>query len=239
MAIIEQLWCVVPAAGRGLRFGGAWPKQYLELAGKPLLRWTLDALAAHPRVAGIVVVLAADDSRWRVVEAIAGKPVLTAVGGQSRADSVLAGLDALPQSVGTECFVLIHDAVRPCVRAEDIDRLIDLGIPAGGALLAAPVRDTLKRADASGAVLTTETRETRWRALTPQMFRRGELSAALQRLRAGGVAASDESMAMEHAGHRPLLVEGAEDNIKVTTPSDFALVAHLLNVSGSARQIRT
>ena len=122
--------------------------------------------------------------------------------------------------------MLVHDAARPCVRAEDIERLIELGTPAGGALLAAPVRDTLKRSDADRRVVATEERQARWRALTPQLFRRGELTEALTQSR--GQPITDEAMAMERMGHRPLLVEGAEDNIKVTTPADLALAEFLL-----------
>jgi len=221
-------WCVVPAAERGAHFGGALPKQYVELAGRPLLMATLERLASHPRIAGIVVVLAADDSRWTPIASINGKLVVRADGGGERADSVLAGLRALPSEVTTDAFVLVHDAARPCVRASDIDRLLDLGIPAGGALLAAPLRDTLKRADGDNRVVATEPRESRWRALTPQLFPRGALVAALERAQREGVVATDEAMAMERAGHRPLLVEGADDNIKITTASDLALAEFLL-----------
>jgi 2-C-methyl-D-erythritol 4-phosphate cytidylyltransferase len=137
-------------------------------------------------------------------------------------------LRALRGKLSDEDFVLVHDAARPCVLAEDVDRLIGLGVTAGGALLAAPLRDTLKRAVASGRVEATEPREGRWRALTPQLFRLGELVAALQSAQAAGVEATDEAMAMERMGHRPLLVEGAESNIKITTPADLALAEFIL-----------
>ena len=222
-------WCVVPAAGRGRRFGGATPKQYLRIGDKPLVLHTLERLAAHPRVAGLMLVLAPDDDTWtRGLVEVMGVPLLVADGGAERADSVLAGVRALPASVAMYDFVLVHDAARPCVRAQDITRLLELAVPAGGGLLAAPLRDTLKRADGEGRSLGTESRESRWRALTPQLFRRSELDAALAQAAAAGVAITDEAMAMERAGHRPLLVEGAEDNIKVTTPADLALAEFLL-----------
>lgn len=224
----DALWCVVPAAGRGSRFGAEVPKQYVGVAGKPLLRWTLERLAAHPRIAGLIVVLSADDSLWPDLRGLAGKPVFTAIGGDERADSVLAGLHALGADVGNDAFVLVHDAARPCVRDADITRLIERGVAAGGALLAAPLRDTLKRADEAGRVAATEPREARWRALTPQLFRRDELVAALEQARMDGVTVTDEAMAMERCGHRPLLVEGSDDNIKVTTPADLAWVRFLL-----------
>ncbi len=228
IVITESFWCVVPAAGRGTRFGSDRPKQYVALAGKPLLLRTLERLAACPSIGGLMVVLADRDAHWPGLESIGGKPVLTAIGAVERSGSVRAGLDALPDSVGADAFVLVHDAARPCVSAADIERLVALGAPAGGALLAAPLRDTLKRADRAERVVATEPREARWRALTPQMFRRADLTRALAQADADGIAVTDEAMAMEHLGHRPLLVEGAESNVKVTTLADLALAEYLL-----------
>ncbi|SEO79501.1 2-C-methyl-D-erythritol 4-phosphate cytidylyltransferase [Luteibacter sp. UNC138MFCol5.1] len=225
---MDALWCVIPAAGRGVRAGGDRPKQYQPIGGKPMIRHTLERLAAHPRIAGIVVALAAGDTAFEGVEAVGGKPLRTATGGGERSDSVLAGLLALPASVPDEAFVLVHDAARPCVRAADITRLIEDASQRDGGLLGAPLRDTLKRADAGCHSVATEPREGRWRAFTPQMFRRGELTHALRLAAGAGIVVSDEAMAMERAGIAPLLVEGSEDNIKVTTPADFALAEFLL-----------
>ncbi len=223
-----RCWCVVPAAGHGRRFGSEVPKQYMPLAGEPLLVRTLERLAVHPRVAGLMVVLAAGDGLWPGIEDIDGTPVRTTLGGDERADSVLAGLDALPDDVGDHDFVLVHDAARPCVRALDIEQLVARAGAGEGGLLGAPLRDTLKRADHLGCSEGTEPREARWRAFTPQMFRRGPLARALQGARQAGIAITDEAMAMEAAGVAPLLVEGAEDNIKVTTRADLALAEFLL-----------
>lgn len=223
-----SVWCVVPAAGRGTRVGGDCPKQYLPLAGRPLIEHTLERLAAHARIAGLLVILDAADTRWSGISTLGGKPVLTAVGGRERSDSVLAGVDALPDAVGADAFVLVHDAARPCVRLTDIGRLIELASAVDGGLLGAPLRDTLKRADAVGRSESTEPRDQRWRAFTPQMFRRAQLSTALREAARRGTSVSDEAMAMEQAGFAPLLVEGAEDNIKVTTAADFALAEFLL-----------
>jgi 2-C-methyl-D-erythritol 4-phosphate cytidylyltransferase len=231
MTSIERgLWCIVPAAGSGARFGGGIPKQYLTLAGKPMLLRTIEALTAHPRIAGVMVAIAADDRHWHDVAG--AKPVMTTTGGKQRADSVLAGLQAVRGKARDDDFVLVHDAARPCVCVEDISRLIAQGISAGGALLAAPVRDTLKRSGPRQRVEATEPRDGRWRALTPQMFRLGELIGALESAIADGIAITDEAMAMERAGHQPLLVEGSESNIKVTTPDDLALAEFIL-----ARQV--
>lgn len=223
------VWCVVPAAGRGTRVGGDCPKQYLPLAGRSLIEHTLDRLAAHPQIAGLMVVLGPRDTLWSGLSALHGKPVVTAVGGAQRSDSVLAGIQALPASVAAEDFVLVHDAARPCVRHADIARLIEQGSIADGALLGAPLRDTLKLADEHSRSLLTEPRDRRWRAFTPQMFRRAQLTAALLQAAQLQVSVSDEAMAMERAGFSPLLIEGAEDNIKVTTAADFALAEFLLS----------
>lgn len=223
-------WVVVPAAGRSARFGGAVPKQYLAVAGEPLFAHTLRALFAHPAVEGAVVVLAGDDAYWPGWTAFLDRPVITCPGGSARADSVLAGLAALPDSVRADDFVLIHDVARPNLRLEDLDRLLECGRnDPVGAILAAPVRDTLKRAGDDGGIDGSEPRERLWRALTPQLFRRLQLTRALEAASAEGAAVTDESMAMERQGLRPLLVEGADDNFKITTVADLALFESILS----------
>lgn len=223
------LWAVVPAAGRGARFGGEIPKQYLEVAGAPLIAHTLRALCAHPGVDGAVVALAEGDERWPGWAEIAGKPVLSCVGGSDRADSVLAGLAALPDNVRADDFVLVHDAARPNLHPNDLTQLLERGrSDPVGAILAAPVRDTLKRAGDDAGIDATEPRDGLWRAFTPQLFRRLQLSRALEAARDEGAAVTDEAMAMERLGHRPLLVEGREDNIKITTLADLMLYECML-----------
>ena len=225
-----DIWAVLPAAGRGTRFGGDIPKQYLEAGGQSLIAHALDALLAHQRVAGAVVALASDDLRWPGWTTRHGKPVLRCEGGGERADSVLAALRVVPADAHHDRLVLVHDAARPNLRHDDLDHLIAAAeASADGAILAAPVRDTLKRANADACIVATESRANLWRALTPQAFRRGVLIAALERARADGVAVTDEAMAIERAGGHPRLVEGREDNLKVTTPADLALVDYLLS----------
>ena len=227
-----MIWAIVPAAGRGARFGGAVPKQYLELGGVPLIAHSLRAVLAHPSVGGAMVVLSADDALWPGWTEIDGKPVRTCIGGAERCDSVLAGLAALPDDVRPDDFVLVHDAARPHLRASDLERLLDLGRgDPVGAILAAPVRDTLKRAGNDGGIDATESRDRLWRALTPQLFRRLQLTRALEAARNAGVIVTDESMAMELQGHRPLLVEGSDDNLKITTPADLPLAEFLLRLA--------
>lgn len=224
------VWAVVPAAGRGTRFGAPVPKQYLDVAGRPLIAWTLDALLGHPAVAGAMVVLSAGDPDWPGWTSLHGKPVLACTGGAERADSVLAGLLALPAEASGDAPVLVHDAARPNLAAADIERLLAAGTDDPvGAILAAPVRDTLKCAGADGAIDATEPREHLWRALTPQLFRRAALIDALRQAASAGVAVTDEAMAMERLGFRPRLVEGREDNFKVTTAADLARFAFELS----------
>ncbi len=230
-------WVVVPAAGRGTRFGAPRPKQYLEVGGRPLIAWTLDALLAHPAVAGAMVVVSEGDPDWPGWRTWLGKPVLTCSGGAERADSVLAGVSALPATVADDAPVLVHDAARPNLAAVDLDRLLAVGgIDPVGAILAAPVRDTLKRAGADGAIDATEARESLWRALTPQLFRRGALARALRQAAAAGAAVTDEAMAMERLGLRPRLVEGREDNFKITTQADLARFEFELSRRGHGRE---
>lgn len=227
----RPVWAVLPAAGRGRRFGGEVPKQYLQVRGQPLIAHALDALLAEPRVQGAMVAIAPDDAWWPGWQARAGKPLLTCTGGAERADSVLAALDALDAHGQADALVLVHDAARPNLHGPDLARLLDAALAAeAGAILAAPVRDTLKRAS-DGHIEATEPRERLWRALTPQAFALPALREALARCRAQGLVPTDEAMAMESAGLRPRLVEGREDNIKITTPADLALAEFLLGRS--------
>lgn len=227
---MPAIWAIVPAAGRGTRFGGQVPKQYLEVAGQPLVAYTLSALLAHPAVEGAMVAISADDADWPGWTSFEGKPVLTCTGGTTRAQSVLAALNALPEVVRPDDFVLVHDAARPNLGQEDLQQLLERGRnDPVGAILAAPVRDTLKRAGDDGGIDGTEPRQRLWRALTPQLFRRLQLSRALEEAARAGVEATDESMAMELQGLRPLLIEGSEDNFKVTTPADLARFEFILS----------
>ncbi len=222
-------WALVPAAGSGRRFGGAVPKQYLHAAGKPLIGHALDALLSHPAVDGAVVALAAGDPLWPGWTTLHGKPVVACIGGGERADSVLAALHALPAVVAEDELLLVHDAARPNLHADDISKLIAAAQACSdGAILAAPVRDTLKRGDAGTRIAATESRDFLWRALTPQAFRRDLLRRALESAQAEGIVATDEAMAVERLGLHPALVEGREDNLKVTTPADLALAEFLL-----------
>ena len=224
-----RIWAVVPAAGAGRRMGGEVPKQYLPLDGRPVIEHTLQRLLDYPGLAGVVVALSADDQRWRSCR-WAGHPAVTLVaGGRERADSVCNALRALSTLAAPTDWVLVHDAARPCLRHADIDRLLVTlrNDPVGG-LLAVPLHDTVKRADATGRVSETPPREQLWRAYTPQMFRLAPLLQALERALASGQPITDEASAMECAGLAPKLVEGHADNIKITRPADLELAAFYL-----------
>lgn len=216
--------------------GGELPKQYLPLCGRTVMEHTLRRLLSHTKISGVVVAVAGVDPHFAAIRAGLpddGKPILTAAGGAERCHSVLSALRALEPVAAATDWVLVHDAVRPCLRHADIDRLMHAleGHPTGG-LLGLPLHDTIKRVDAAGGVRATENRSELWRALTPQMFRLGALSAALMQAMADRVAVTDECAALERLGAVPLMVQGAPDNIKITQPQDLPLAEFYLDQQG-------
>ena len=222
---------LVPAAGSGSRFGAETPKQYLSVNGHPLLFHTLAVLCACPSIEAVWVVLSPDDAFWEKHDwsALGDKLRVTFTGGATRAQSVLSGLKAAAGVALADDWVLVHDAARCLVTPALIDALIDACLPdAVGGLLALPLADTLKSATGTRAVATLE-RADKWLAQTPQMFRVGALHAALVAHAAQGFAGiTDEASAMEALGHRPLLVRGSAQNLKVTYAEDFALAQAVL-----------
>ena len=224
---MPRYYAIVPAAGSGSRFGAEKPKQYLDLLGRPLIFHTLAALTAHPAIDRVWVVLAPDDPFWPDYDWSALGPKLETVrcGGATRADSVTNALRAAAMSAADDDWVLVHDAARPCISQSMLDGLFDelADDPVGG-ILAVPVADTLKRADAEQRVAATESRDGLWQAQTPQMFRYGSLVEALEKCR----AVTDEAGAIEALGLQPKLVRGDSTNLKVTFPADLALAAMIL-----------
>lgn len=226
-----RYWLVMPAAGAGRRFGADTPKQYASLEGRTVIEWALAPFLGDVRCARIVVALAPGDEHWMRL------PLRTrahaAAGGRERSASVRSALAALEGHAASADWVLVHDAARPCLDAQDLERLVTslADHPVGG-LLAVRVADTLKRTDAasteSRAVLGTQERAGLWRALTPQMFRYAALCAALDAAHEAGRLPSDEAQALEWCGAQPLLVEGAASNLKVTTAEDLVLAAAIL-----------
>jgi 2-C-methyl-D-erythritol 4-phosphate cytidylyltransferase/2-C-methyl-D-erythritol 2,4-cyclodiphosphate synthase len=250
---MRRLWAIVPAAGRGERFALAkphnLPKQYTPLLGGTVLEWSLRALLAEPRIHAIVVVLAAGDSHWPQVAAKLNSPkLLTTIGGAQRQDSVMNGLDFLSSRAAADDWILVHDAARPCLSRSDIRALADaldnksIGSAANGsaadiagAVLAAPIVDTVRRVLPSG--VETVDRAGLWRALTPQVFAFAQLRRALQDAARAGVAVTDEAQAMERIGIRASLVSGSPFNIKVTRAEDLSVAAGILKM-GESSQMR-
>ena len=221
---------LIPCAGTGSRAGTAQPKQYQPVAGQPMVMHTVQALARVPQIAsGWVVLSPSDDFAWPAQ----GWPQRfrrAHCGGASRAESVFKGLQAmLAAGVDAQDWVLVHDAARCLVTPEAVGRLIEVCTDdAVGGLLALPLPDTLKAA-VNGRVSQTLPRQDKWLAQTPQMFRAGQLHAALKAKQAENFEGiTDEASAMEMAGFAPKLVVGSPHNFKVTYPPDFALAEDLL-----------
>jgi 2-C-methyl-D-erythritol 4-phosphate cytidylyltransferase/2-C-methyl-D-erythritol 2,4-cyclodiphosphate synthase len=237
----RRLWAIVPAAGRGERFSSdgprGVPKQYAPLLGRSVLEWSLRALLGEPRIHGIVAVIAGGDERWpEVAKQLDSPKVQSTVGGAHRQDSVMNGLEFLASRAAPDDWVLVHDAARPCLSGAEIKALADVletasasavG-PVGGAVLAAPIVDTVKR-ELTGAMETVD-RTGLWRALTPQVFGFEKLRRALQDAARAGVAVTDEAQAMERIGIRAVLVPGSPFNIKVTRAEDLGVAADILRL---------
>lgn len=222
-----KYFALVPAAGSGSRMGSHCPKQYLPLAGRPLIFHTLLSLCCHPRLDGVAVVLSADDEHWPQYDwaALGEKLTVLRCGGATRAESVTNGLEALSNWLSPDDWVLVHDAARPCLTTAHIDRLIDnVGASDAGGILAVPVADTLKRGE-SNVITETVPRSGLWQAQTPQMFRHGQLWQALVTV---GDAVTDEASAIEAIGLHPRLVAADATNLKVTYPLDLQLAEWIL-----------
>ena len=220
---MSATFALIVAAGRGTRFGGSLPKQYLPLGGRTVLRHAVNAFAAHPRIAGVQVVIREED-RDIFDLAAAGSPALPPVpGGAERQDSVRLGLEALAPHAPAR--VLIHDGARPFPDRALIDRVIDALAHAPAAIPALPLGDTIKRV-ADGVIRETVDRSQLWRAQTPQGFHFPAILAA-HRAAAGQVLTDDAAVA-EAAGIAPVIVAGSENNVKITTAQDLAAAERLL-----------
>ena len=220
-------FAIVPGAGSGACFGSEVPKQYLELAGKPMIFHALAALCRCDRVDAVWVVLSPGDEWWASFDwsPIGEKLRVLYCGGSTRAETVGNGLAAIADEAGAGDWVLVHDAARPCLSQEMLGALCDeLDADPVGGLLAVPVADTLKRADADQRVAATQSRDGMWQAQTPQMFRYGLLRKVLE----GNSTVTDEAGAVEAAGLQPRLVRADSTNLKVTFPADLRLAEYIL-----------
>jgi 2-C-methyl-D-erythritol 4-phosphate cytidylyltransferase len=237
---MPQYIALVPAAGTGARMGAGTPKQYLELAGRPLLYYAVQQLASNTRIDRVLVVLSPGDHRFAAIDwgPVRDRIETLYCGGAERSASVYNGLLAARDGIEGDDWVLVHDAARPCLSAAALHRLIEeIGEDETGGLLALPVADTLKRANGADRIAGTVSRESLWHAQTPQMFRYGLLVEALRRTAKDGV--TDEAGAIERIGLRPRLVRGEPRNLKITYPEDLELAQLLLREAsgrpGSAR----
>jgi 2-C-methyl-D-erythritol 4-phosphate cytidylyltransferase len=236
----NSLWIVIPAAGVGSRMNSCVPKQYLKIAGKTILQHTLSVFDNHPRVKAIVIALSDQDQYFDKLGIQLNTPLLRVQGGAERVNSVLNALNELQKKAQEDDWVLVHDAARPCLQSDDLDKLVNEVEQAVsenkqvcGGILAYPAKDTLKREDRSQQdtlhrIEKTVDRSRFWHALTPQMFRYQNLLQAMQSTLDKGIAVTDEASAMEANGFQPLLIQGRSDNIKVTSQEDLVLAEAIL-----------
>jgi len=224
---MPKVFGLVLAAGQGTRIGDAVPKQYLPVAGKPMMFHSIEALAAVSRIERLLVVLAPMDRHWGQHDwsALPEKVEAAFCGGAHRAESVLNTLKHIESRVGPDDWVLVHDAARPCIMTELVEQFLDeVGDDPVGGLLAMPLADTLKGANEDQRVVKTVPRAGLWRAQTPQLFRYAILRKGIEK----NPLATDESEAVESLGHSPRLAEGENSNIKVTFAEDIVIAELIL-----------
>jgi 2-C-methyl-D-erythritol 4-phosphate cytidylyltransferase len=225
----QRVHALIPAAGRGTRYGGTMLKQYLPVAGKAVLAHAISAFQFHPQISGITVVLGEDDHMFESAVGRLAGVVETVTGGDTRAESVRNGLQYILDNHPQDDWVLVHDGARPCLSRLCLDSLLEQGLQsAHGAILAMPVGDTLKQAGDEKEILGTVDRAGLWGAQTPQLFPVRTLADAIDVALAAGRRLTDEASAMEFVGVKPLLVQGSVANIKITHPADLAIAEALL-----------
>lgn len=223
------IWAIVPAAGIGQRIGGLLPKQYVQLGDKPILTHTLNTICQIPHVRQVIVPLHPLDQYWQRLIHLPYKNYVTIIGGELRFESVFNALTYLKNLAQPQDWVLVHDAVRPCITKEAVTELLQQidNDPVGG-LWGVPVCDTLKKVDAAGKVLYTVPREQLWHAQTPQIFRFELLYLAFAKVKQDKIIMTDEASAIEYLGYHPKMVQGRYDNIKITWPEDLQRAMHWL-----------
>jgi 2-C-methyl-D-erythritol 4-phosphate cytidylyltransferase len=229
MNTTPSVHALIPAAGRGTRYGGEVLKQYLPIRGKAVLAHSISAFQFHPLISGTTVVLAEDDKLFESAVGKLATVIDTVVGGDTRAKSVRSGLQSILDNHPEDEWVLVHDGARPCLSAKCLDRLLEQGLASpDGAILALPVADTLKYGGDDREIICTQDRKGLWAAQTPQLFRVRALAAAIDAAEREGRALTDEASAMEFIGAKPKLVMGSAANIKITHPSDLPIAEALM-----------
>ena len=223
----SNIVAIVPAAGFGCRMNNQIPKQYLKIGSMTVIEHTLNKLLSHPKITQVIVVINREDVIFKTLEVAMHDKIKVTIGGETRAESVLAGLHLLNDNQ----WALVHDAARPCVCHDDITQLIDIVLNAQqGGILATRVSDTIKRAyqNNDNIIEYSEDRNYLWAAATPQLFKANELKSCLQQALDNHMTITDEASAIEYCGGHPLLVECRRDNIKITRPEDLALATFYL-----------
>lgn len=224
----EKFWVVIPNAGIGDRFKSEIPKQYICIHGKTVLEHSISTFLSEDWVAGVIVALASHDTYFQQLPIAQHEKIKPVLGGKTRSDSVMSALSYLKNHAAKSDWVLVHDAVRPCLHVEDLQALVNTlqNEPVGG-ILAVPVQDTVKFSE-KHSISHTVDRNNLWCALTPQMFRLQVLDEALKYCQKKGMAVTDESCAIENYGMKSMLVEAKHPNPKLTYTRDFSLVSLLL-----------
>ena len=227
-----KFWAILPAAGIGRRMGSSTPKQYHSICGTPVLIHSINRLLEIPEIEHLVVVLHPKDQYWPAFN-FSNERVSTVTGGEERVNSVINGLQSLSGQANNSDWILVHDAVRPCVTQSDIKNLMSqLKESKVGGLLGAPIDNTVKQLSDDNEIELTVDRSQLWSALTPQMFRFDLLKRSLSNAVSINLNVTDEASAIEAMGFKPIIVPGDKSNIKITHDSDLELARYYLSIGG-------
>lgn len=227
---LPKIWAILPAAGAGKRFSTKKPKQFFELNGLPVAEHCLQRLLSIESFHSIIIPCDMSASEWAQVRSVQNPKVQLVTGGDQRANSVLNGLQAIASHADDTDWVLVHDIARPCITSADINKLIDaVENHAAGGILTASVNETLKKVSSDQHIEATVDRAQYRLAQTPQIFKFSLLKAAIENCLQAGITPTDEAFAVEYAGLPVLVVEGRQDNIKITRQEDLAIASAILN----------
>ena len=226
----NRLWVVIPAAGIGKRMGVDIPKQYITVCDKAIIEHTVEKFTSRNDLQGILVALSNSDQHWSTLELSENNKITTVTGGEERYKSVYNALCSLKNKADDDDWILVHDAVRPCITTSEIDQFIaDLDHLNGiGGILALPCFETMKKANTNHEIEETIDRKFIWHAQTPQMFRYKKLFLAIEKIMNENIFITDEAMAMELAGYKPMLIQGTHNNIKITDQNDLKYLESFL-----------
>ena len=226
----NRLWVVIPAAGIGKRMGVNIPKQYITVCDKAIIEHTVEKFTSRNDLQGILVALSNSDQHWSTLELSKNNKITTVTGGEERYKSVYNALCSLKNKADDDDWILVHDAVRPCITTSEIDQFIaDLDHLNGiGGILALPCFETMKKANTNHEIEETIDRKFIWHAQTPQMFRYKKLFLAIEKIMNENIFITDEAMAMELAGYKPMLIQGTHSNIKITDQNDLKYLESFL-----------